>query len=404
RKAEAEARLATLTEQVAAHKRDLIAVDAEIADHEKTLNRLVVALAEMEAQREAKSQVLLAATPKDLARELEKEERDVGALKDKVRDLAAQLATKEHSLALLDERKAEIVGRLADTERRLAQEEESVRVNGALAEAKEQELAVLLAMQAAQDEALAGLSAERDRVSQERITLISRQEKARDAKNRKDDMILAYRGRVPTLELSIQEVREEMATFALPIPESVVESVDELRNRVRQLEAQLERLGNVNMLALDEYERQAKRKEELTAEVARLETERTHLLALVDEIVAKKKEGFFKVYDEINQNFGKVYGRISNGGKAELLLENAEDPFQGGLTMRAQPPGKKVTRLEALSGGEKSLTSMAFIFAIQEFDPSPFYYLDEVDQNLDGINSELLARMVKAESSHAQFI
>lgn len=404
RKSEAEARLATLAEQVGAHKRDLLATDAEIADHAKALARLDAAMVEMEAERETKSQLLLAATPKDLARELEKDEREVGALREKVRDLASQLATKEHSLQLLEERKAEILARLDETDRKLAQEEESVRVNGKLAEDKEQELAVLLAMQAAQDEALQGLNAERDQLSKERFEQLAKLDKAREAKNRKEDMLLAYRGRVPTLELSIQEVREELATFTLPVPEHVTESVDELRNRVRQLENQLERLGNVNMLALDEYDRQAARKDELTAEVARLEAERTHLLTLVDEIVAKKKEGFFKVYDEINVNFGKVYGRLSNGGKAELILENPESPFEGGLTMRAQPPGKKVTRLEALSGGEKSLTSMAFIFAIQEFDPSPFYYLDEVDQNLDGINSELLARMVKNESKHAQFI
>ena len=74
------------------------------------------------------------------------------------------------------------------------------------------------------------------------------------------------------------------------------------------------------------------------------------------------------------------------------------------MSMRAQPPGKKVTRLEALSGGEKSLTSMAFIFAIQEFDPSPFYYLDEVDQNLGAVNAEKVARMVGRNSHTAQFV
>jgi chromosome segregation protein len=404
RKAEAEARLAHLAEQVAAHQRDLIATDREIEDHVKALARLDESFVAMEREREEKSQILLASTPKDVAKELEKEDREAAALREKVRDLASQLATKEHALALLEERRAELASRLDAMDAKLAQEEESVRVNGALATEKEHELAVLLALQAQQDEALMGLNAKRDTLGRERLDVLNKADKARDARNRKDDQLIIYRGRIPAIEASLVEVRDELASFTLPIPDHVVESVDELRNRVRQLEGQLERLGNVNMLALEEYDRQAARKEELTQETARLETQRTHLLTLVDEIVAKKKEGFFKVYDEINVNFGKTYARLSNGGKAELLLENPESPFEGGLTMRAQPPGKKVTRLEALSGGEKSLTSMAFIFAIQEFDPSPFYYLDEVDQNLDGINSELLARMVKAESTHAQFI
>ncbi|MGB1698280.1 MAG: hypothetical protein ACPHK8_07760, partial [Thermoplasmatota archaeon] len=100
----------------------------------------------------------------------------------------------------------------------------------------------------------------------------------------------------------------------------------------------------------------------------------------------------------------EVYAGLSMGGKALMELEDAEDPFAGGLILKAQPMGKRVTRLDALSGGEKSLTSMAFIFSLQRYDPSPFYYFDEVDQNLDAVNSELLAKMVKDNSQYAQFI
>lgn len=403
RKGEAEARLASLAAQWGEMKRDLMAVEAEIKDHDAAIGKLSERLAGMEREREVKSQALLSATPKDLAKELETEERAAGALRERTRDLASQLATKEHSLRLLEERKAEIVAQVAKVEAQLAKEEQNVVTYGELSTAKEQELAVLLAIDAETSEAVASLVAEREQVGKRKLETSGLADRARTARNAKDDMILTYRGRIPNIESSLAEVREELAAFP-SVPGEVAEGLDELRNKVRRLEMQLEALGNVNMLALGEYDRQAARKEELTAETARLQTQREHLIALVAEIVAKKKEGFFKVYDEINVNFGKVYERLSAGGKAELMLENAEDPFAGGLTMRAQPRGKKVTRLEALSGGEKSLTSMAFIFAIQEFDPSPFYYLDEVDQNLDGINSELLARMVKEEAKHAQFI
>lgn len=404
RKAEADARLASLQAQAGEARRDLLALTHEIADHEKAAARLGETLEQMETERDSKSALLLAATPKELARELEKEDREAGILRERVRDLGASLATKEHSLQLLEERKAELTARLSEVESKLAAEEHNVATYGKLAKDKEEELAVLMALDAQQNEALKELTAERERLNKERLGLQAQADKARDRRNAKDDLILNYRGRVPAIEGALAEVRDEIAASPVPVPDEVHESVDELRARVRKLEAQLEGLGNVNMLALEEYDRQSARKTELVAETARLETERTHLLDLVAAIVARKKEGFFKVYDEINANFGKTYERLSNGGKAEMILENPDDPFAGGLTMRAQPPGKKVTRLEALSGGEKSLTSMAFIFAIQEFDPSPFYYLDEVDQNLDGINSELLARMVKAESKHAQFI
>jgi chromosome segregation protein len=86
------------------------------------------------------------------------------------------------------------------------------------------------------------------------------------------------------------------------------------------------------------------------------------------------------------------------------MLTNPDAPFEGGLTIHAQPRGKKMLRIEGLSGGEKSLTSLAFVFAIQRYMPAPFYALDEVDQNLDGINAEKLANMVNRESQRAQFI
>ena len=87
-----------------------------------------------------------------------------------------------------------------------------------------------------------------------------------------------------------------------------------------------------------------------------------------------------------------------------MKLENEDDPFSGGLLINAKPKNGKLLRLEALSGGEKSLTALAFIFAIQEHQPSPFYVLDEVDMFLDSVNAEMVAKRVRESSAKAQFI
>jgi len=87
-----------------------------------------------------------------------------------------------------------------------------------------------------------------------------------------------------------------------------------------------------------------------------------------------------------------------------MALEDEDDPFNGGLIINAKPRNGKLLRLEALSGGEKSLTALSFIFAIQEYQPSPFYVLDEVDMFLDSVNSEMVAQRVKESSQKAQFI
>ena len=111
------------------------------------------------------------------------------------------------------------------------------------------------------------------------------------------------------------------------------------------------------------------------------------------------------VLTKVNENFKKSYEILSDGGKGELYLENPDEPFKGGLELWAKPKGKssKVNRLQ-LSGGEQSMAALALIFAIQDYDPSPFYYFDEVDQNLDAINAERIAEMCRKRSKQAQFL
>jgi chromosome segregation protein len=163
-------------------------------------------------------------------------------------------------------------------------------------------------------------------------------------------------------------------------------------------------LEPVNMRALEEYEHQLNRKQKLDDDIKHLQDQRTKLLTLVDEITAKKEEKFYEVYHEINKNLKELYAELSEGGEAELQLENPDNLFDSGLTIKARPRGKKVLLLSALSGGEKSIASLALIFAIQQFDPSPFYVLDEVDMFLDGVNAENVSRMVKENALDSQFI
>jgi len=160
----------------------------------------------------------------------------------------------------------------------------------------------------------------------------------------------------------------------------------------------------MRMRALEDYDAQQTRAVELNDEFKRLEGQREELIHLVDQLTDKKKEGLAKIFTSINENFGRVYAELTEGGEAELALENPEKPFEAGLLLKVKPAHKKALRLEALSGGERSLASMALIFAIQEYDPSPFYLLDEIDQNLDAVNAEKVARMIRRNSATAQFV
>ena len=111
-----------------------------------------------------------------------------------------------------------------------------------------------------------------------------------------------------------------------------------------------------------------------------------------------------KTYKIIAENFNRIFLSLSTKGEAFMELENKEDPLQGGLDIRVKIVGNKYLDIKSLSGGEKTLTALAFIFAIQEHQPASFYLLDEVDAALDKKNSQLLSQLIKKYSATAQYI
>jgi chromosome segregation protein len=159
----------------------------------------------------------------------------------------------------------------------------------------------------------------------------------------------------------------------------------------------------VNMLAIEEYDRTMARLEELVQKLTTLEEERTELLLRIENFTTLRHNSFREAFDIVNESFQTIFAGLSDGD-GYLELEDPEDPFRGGLNLVAHPKGKQVQRLASMSGGEKSLTALSFIFALQRYRPSPFYALDEVDSFLDGVNVERLAKTIRQQTEGAQFI
>lgn len=218
------------------------------------------------------------------------------------------------------------------------------------------------------------------------------------------DLISRAQYRMPTLEGAVKDLDEELKLYGVTVDMQHLPSVESLKDSQRVVEESMNELEPVNMRALEEYTHQQQRKTKLDEDVKHLKNQRKNLIKLVNEITDKKTERFNIVFHEINKNFKEMYAKLSEGGEAELQIENPDDLFSSGLTIKARPRGKKVLLLSALSGGEKSIASLGLIFAIQQYDPSPFYVLDEVDMFLDGVNAELISRMIKQNSVDAQFI
>ncbi|MBX9940632.1 MAG: chromosome segregation protein SMC [Candidatus Obscuribacterales bacterium] len=180
-------------------------------------------------------------------------------------------------------------------------------------------------------------------------------------------------------------------------------TVEQLKQQVERLERRMRALEPVNMKALEEYNQTAERQQELSANLDTLADEKEEIIQRIDGYGQLKKETFLEAFNAINTNFQQIFAELSHG-TGRLELEHPESPFEGGLVIRAQPRDKKMQRIEALSGGEKSLTALSFVFAFQRFAPAPFYAFDEVDMMLDGANAERLAQMVKRQSESAQFV
>tara|TARA_B100000700_G_scaffold298083_1_gene363613 strand:- start:9123 stop:13010 length:3888 start_codon:yes stop_codon:yes gene_type:complete len=208
-------------------------------------------------------------------------------------------------------------------------------------------------------------------------------------------------------EQNLADLLVEMAAESIPVADDDADlpNVGDAQKAVNDLRRKLDKFGDFNMLAIEQYDACKACLDEMKDDFKTLQQRRKRLIDITDKLESQRKKRLLATLKEVNENFKAVYNRLSNGGRGELFLENPDEPFKGGLDMWAQPRGKSnKSRLQALSGGEKSMASLSLIFAIQDHDPSPFYYFDEVDQNLDVPNSKLIATECRNRSEAAQFI
>jgi chromosome segregation protein len=204
--------------------------------------------------------------------------------------------------------------------------------------------------------------------------------------------------------LRLEQMARELPNPAPELPAELRQAgLEALQADLRALAQRLQSLEPVNMLALEELEQLEARLAELAERLAVLSHEREELLLRIETVATLRQEAFLEAFNAVDGHFRTIFAGLSDG-EGQLQLENPADPLEGGLTLVAHPKGKTVRRLAAMSGGEKSLTALSFLFALQRFRPSPFYALDEVDSFLDGVNVERLAALIAAQAEAAQFL
>jgi chromosome segregation protein len=444
--AEAEAAFAEvrgLEERIHASEKELVAIRHDLAaaeDEAARLGRKRVVLDTERAQAEAeRGAAAVRAAELEQALGAAEQEREQGSLRlaalvaalaqSRAAAEAAQAAWSEgrSRLAALRERTAATAaecGRLARDHAELQQRIAAARSRAEDMARRAQELAAELAES---ERALSQALTDRDRVNGE---VAVAEDRVRDLRNELEGRELGLKERRrerETLRDALAEVevsrarnesdldhlgRECHQAVGLTAAETVARLTEEdqgrdmaeLLSQVQEIRERLDRMGPVNILAVEQSQELEERHTFLTAQRQDLLDSIGELDHAIKKIDRTSRERFREAFQVINQHFGEIFRQLFGGGTAGLTLLDEEDILESGIDVMAQPPGKRLQNVMLLSGGEKALTAISLLFAIFQYKPSPFCILDEVDAPLDDANIGRFVRMLEGLKEQTQFV
>ena len=397
RREQLQGRLSQLEADLAAGRSRLETLAAELQPLQQELQRLESQEASAQASGDSErwqglQQELEAA---DAGFTAARNRRDGLLAARRERGLVAERVTSQlEALASEEQRLLQAVHALLEERAQWKQQQQAEQARRAELEAQQQELQTRFGeRRRARDEAEAQISLQRQGLQQREWEL-----------QRLGEELLALAEQERSGALRLQQLEQELPDPLPEIPEEVREGgLEALQAELRSLQQRMEALEPVNMLALQELEELEQRLAELQERLDVLCKEREELLLRIETVATLRQEAFLEAFSAVDGHFREIFAGLSEG-EGHLQLENPEAPLDGGLTLVAHPKGKAVRRLAAMSGGEKSLTALSFLFALQRFRPSPFYALDEVDSFLDGVNVERLAALIARQADDAQFM
>jgi len=386
-----------LMEALSALEGEVKSGTTELAAIESALDTITDAIAQMQKQIEQLKKKLEDTQIPALSEQLEKKKRERDEAERRLRNKEADIndlaRERQHFSARLEELKAEVErlsAKNADLDREIVFSQEQIEASRAK---------------------IAGIEERQRQFSSELQELRDRHDQVTLAIKESGEKILALNASAERHRVQLEALNERFVTLSRDVEElrSQVGDLDtdmtleEIEDGIAKAGQELRKIGAVNMLAIDEFERVEKRITERNEKKEVLSRERADLLERIERFEKMKFESFMTAFRAIDANFREIFASLTSGS-GHLVLENEEDPFSGGLSFAVQPRDKPVHLLSALSGGEKSLTTLAFIFSIQQYIPAPFYAFDEVDMSLDGSNVERIAAMIRKLAQTSQFI
>ncbi len=204
------------------------------------------------------------------------------------------------------------------------------------------------------------------------------------------------------LEVRLSDLQQEFAGFVEVQALKEFDAIN-LRKRIPEIERRIKELGAINLKAIERFGSQEQELLEIKAKSDKLEQERLAVLELINKIEVRRTEVFMDCFDSIGRNFNKIFLELADS-QGKLTLSDLQMPLESGLLIEASFGKKEIKNIDLMSGGEKTLTALAFLFALQSYEPAPFYLFDEADAALDKDNSAKFARILCNISRTSQFI
>jgi chromosome segregation protein len=305
-------------------------------------------------------------------------------------DIAVNIEQKQHQISDAETAIAELSGRVREDESRLKQ----------LFDSRQQEAAVQQDLRRHRDEITTGVS-----VLEEQIKTLRREkEQIADERHQAEISLTEINSRMEQLEERTRndhrmDIRE--LNVASPNPDLTAEQVTA---HIEELHQHLERMGIVNLLALEEYQQQKERQDFLTRQLDDLINAKATLQATIQKINQTARNMFLETMGQARENFKKMYMELFTGGEADVILVDESNPLESPIEIISRPRGKRPLTITQLSGGERALTAISLLFALYMVKPSPFCFLDEIDAPLDDVNVGRFLKIVRTFSQQTQFV
>ena len=323
-------------------------------------------------------------------------EKDMESMRASLEEMARRREDSSGSMERMEQEEAEVAERIR------AQEEHIKTLTARVEE--------LRAQAAGCEEQIAQQQAGRQELEQKLTQLRAGEREAMERRERLGSEIARLEERRGTLEKESDEIVSKLYDeYGLTRSEAEGMGIDigeraKASRRLGEIKSAIRSLGSVNVAAIEEYKEVAERYGFYKEQIDDVQRAKEELTKLIRELTGRMEELFRDSFDQIRGHFSHTFSDLFGGGTGELALTDENDVLQSGIEIKVQPPGKKVSNIEQLSGGEKSLVAIAIYFAIMKVSPPPFCMLDEVESALDDVNVDRFASYLRRMSGGTQFI